>query len=468
MSALWRVCVASALLLGTPGIAAAWDAAADVSFTLDNGVRGALTAWSGERVAAVTIQVDAGSRDDPAGAPQLAHLVEHLMFRFDHDGVDHGTRLAELGAVGNAFTGPDATRYVTIVPASELDELLRLQAACFGGLPEGIDEADVEAEKAVLLREESERTVDNPWGELGPVIMQRLFPEDHPYHLARVLDVDAFDRIGLADVERFWTDHYGPGAITVAVVGDVDAAAVKARVSQLFGSLPGRAQAKRPVAVVPRPAAGRFHYVRQESDWSRLYLSWVTPPAVGTEACAWRTIEPLLLAGKPSWLVRELHEDDKIAWVDGAWRRFDLAGVFTLEIAYPLSSSLAEVLSALRSGLARQQKEGVVRREMQLASWRAWLEIREALEAPLQLASWLAGRWPRSQGAPDSYDDLVREWGDLEFSEVERIVDAVLQPEGMSIVLAGPRLELPPRSVWSPITSLDLDLDEGDDEEDDK
>jgi zinc protease len=456
-----------AVALGLPGIAGAWEPGADLSFSLDNGVQATVTAWPGEQVAAVVIRVDAGSRDDPDYAPQLAHLVEHLMFRVHHGEADVAARLADLGAVSNAFTGPDSTSYVVVVPAANLDEVLALEAARFGGLPGGIDESDVAAEREILLREESERTVDNPWGELGPLIMQRLFPSEHPYHLDRSLDVETFGRIGLADVERFWTARYDPASLRIAVVGDVEPAAVQVKIASLFGQLEARPVAARPHAERPEEVAGRFHYVQRSSDWSWLYLSWVTPAAHGIEGRAFGLLEPLLLDGAHPWLLRELYEDDAVVRAAGSWQRYDLAGVFTLEIAYPSSSSLAEVLSALRSGLARMDREGVALRDLQIATWQTWLASREALESPLALASWLARHGANADRRTDPWAERVESLKEVRVADVERALRTWIKPEGMSIVLAGPRLELPARSVWDPLTGADLDLDDEDDEHDD-
>jgi hypothetical protein len=56
---------------------------------------------------------------------------------------------------------------------------------------------------------------------------------------------------------------------------------------------------------------------------------------------------------------------------------------------------------------------------------------------------------------------------EVRVADVERALRTWIKPEGMSIVLAGPRLELPARSVWDPLTGADLDLDDEDDEHDD-
>ena len=62
------------------------------------------------------------------------------------------------------------------------------------------------------------------------------------------------DAASLEDVEKFFNDYYGPNNAVMAIVGDVTAAEVFAKVEKYFGALPSR-----PVPPRLRPQRGPEH-----------------------------------------------------------------------------------------------------------------------------------------------------------------------------------------------------------------
>src|SRR5262249_32892691 len=109
------------------------------------------------RVNLVSVEVRyfVGSADDPPGKTGLAHLVEHVMFarRLAPGGPEIAERLSATALRFNASTGWDATHYNAIGLAPRLDDLLAIEAARMAGGCEGIDEAAVARERAVVLEE---------------------------------------------------------------------------------------------------------------------------------------------------------------------------------------------------------------------------------------------------------------------------------------------------------------------------
>ena len=70
-----------------------------------------------------------GSDADPIGLEGMAHLIEHLWFRSVQEGEPKvWDMLDEMGAVLNAFTSVDVTAYMTVVPNTALEEVLKLRS----------------------------------------------------------------------------------------------------------------------------------------------------------------------------------------------------------------------------------------------------------------------------------------------------------------------------------------------------
>lgn len=94
---------------------------------LDNGLRTRLLQRPDTALAAVVVDVAAGSHDEPASFPGMAHFLEHLVFlgsrRFSPgDGLIPFVQ--RLGGRVNATTRARNTRYFCEVPVACLDEAL--------------------------------------------------------------------------------------------------------------------------------------------------------------------------------------------------------------------------------------------------------------------------------------------------------------------------------------------------------
>ena len=77
--------------------------------------------------------VRVGSMDEVDGTSGVAHVLEHMMFKGTPT-VKAGRILPPRGGAGraeNAFTGRDNTGYYQQIPASRLEDVMRLEADRF-------------------------------------------------------------------------------------------------------------------------------------------------------------------------------------------------------------------------------------------------------------------------------------------------------------------------------------------------
>jgi predicted Zn-dependent peptidase len=97
---------------------------------LENGARVILIPVPGATRVGVEVVHRMGSLEEPAGMPQLAHLVEHLTCYGATRGLKEGEAFATGMARGstNAETLADITRYEHEAPAEDLERILTLEA----------------------------------------------------------------------------------------------------------------------------------------------------------------------------------------------------------------------------------------------------------------------------------------------------------------------------------------------------
>ncbi len=98
--------------------------------TLPNGLRVVLNPDPTSPTVGVSVTYDVGSRNEAACRSGFAHLFEHLLFqgsRHVKKG-QHFTLVSERGGSLNGTTAADRTNYFEVVPASELELTLWLEA----------------------------------------------------------------------------------------------------------------------------------------------------------------------------------------------------------------------------------------------------------------------------------------------------------------------------------------------------
>jgi zinc protease len=101
------------------------------------------------------------------------------------------------------------------------------------------------------VRNERRQREDNrPYAKARFAMYEALYPEGHPYRYEVIGRHEDLERASVDDVKKFFRTWYVPANATIAIVGDIDAAATKQLVEKWFGSFP---KSEKPV-VVPVPA----------------------------------------------------------------------------------------------------------------------------------------------------------------------------------------------------------------------
>ena len=119
-----------------------------VRSTLGNGLRVVIVRNTTAPVVTVQMNYLAGSNESTTGFPGTAHALEHMMFRGSPglSGDQINAILTGDGGESNAFTSQTDTRYISTVPASDLEPMLRLEALRMRGID--CDERQWELERS--------------------------------------------------------------------------------------------------------------------------------------------------------------------------------------------------------------------------------------------------------------------------------------------------------------------------------
>ena len=102
---------------------------------------------------------------------------------------------------------------------------------------------------AASSRTRSARATTSPAGWSFYEVLEKLFPEGHPYHHTTIGSMADLDAASLADVKQWFRDKYGPNNAVLVLAGDIDAAEARPLVEKYFGAhraRPGQQSGRRP------------------------------------------------------------------------------------------------------------------------------------------------------------------------------------------------------------------------------
>lgn len=280
-----------------PGVAAAQSAAPlpalvkDVkipnqTFKLANGLTVIVHEDRKAPIVAVSVWYNVGSKDEPQGKTGFAHLFEHLMFNGSENlPDDYFKYTTEIGATDlNGTTSFDRTNYFQTVPKAALEKALFMESDRMGYLLGAVTQAKLDNQRGVVQNEK--RQGDNrPGGLTQYEIFGNLFPAGHPYHHTPIGSMADLDAASLADVQKWFTDNYGPNNAVLVLAGDINAAEARPLVQKYFGAIK-RGPVNTPAMAAVPPANGKTIVMKDRVPATILTRTWAIPGMLDKQTAA--------------------------------------------------------------------------------------------------------------------------------------------------------------------------------------
>ena len=357
------------------GPALAQDAARAQKFTLANGMTLIVQPDRRAPTAVHMLWVRVGSMDEVDGTSGVAHVLEHMLFKGTRQlkAGEFSRRVAALGGRENAFTSLDYTGYFQQIPASRLEDVMKLEADRFAN--NRWPDAEFTKEIEVVKEERRLRTEDNPRALLYETLNATAFTAS-PYRRPIVGWMSDLDSMTPDDARAFYRQWYVPGNAVVVVVGDVDVAQVRRLAEHYYGHLKPRAVPARKPRSEPPQAGLRRVQVQAPAEQAYVALAFKVPglrsldtadPA-NNDALALTVLAAVLDGYSGARLERALTQGaDRVA--DSAGASNGLMGrgpqLFVLDGVPAPGKTAAQVEAALREQVARIAREGISAAELE-------------------------------------------------------------------------------------------------------
>jgi zinc protease len=412
--------------------------------TLDNGLDVLVVEMPEFKdVVNINVLILAGSRNEiEAGRSGLAHLFEHIAFRhrYEDPSQSYDNRIEQLGAFDNAWTWFDVTYYHPVSFASNLEELIALQAERFVSMD--FSERIYRTEAGAVLGE-YRRIASDPSLRMDEVLIDLAYGPEHGYghttmgYLADVQDMPNSYTSGKA----FYETYYRPNNAVLLVTGDVQAEEVFRLAKMHFGPWQrGEIPELPDVQPFQGPKQG---YVPWQADVPPRLIWAYLVPAFDPESREGAVLQllPELIAGETSPLYQKLRYELQLATEMAVQRRsaegfdgrlletalrldkekFDRQGGVLFEQAQELLQAGFQDLHSF------SQRPGAAETLAALKS-RYRYDLLAALNSPHNVAETLAGYY-RFQRDPNVLQTLVDSVQRIEPADVDAYASRYLVPE---------------------------------------
>ncbi|WP_296449228.1 M16 family metallopeptidase [Rhodoferax sp. UBA5149] len=351
-------------------------------FTLTNGLTVIVKPDRRAPTAVHMLWVRVGSLDEVDGTTGVAHVLEHMMFKGTPTVKpgEFSRRVAALGGRENAFTTKDYTGFYQQIPASRLEDVMKLEADRFAHNQWADEEFAKELE--VVKEERRLRTEDNPHALMHEAINATVFVAS-PYRRPVVGWMSDLQAMTPGDVRDFYRRWYVPANAAVVVAGDVDVAQVRRLAEKYYGVLPARAVPVRKPREEPVQVGIRRMDFKAAAEQAYVSLAFKVPglrslsgPSAGlqestregdSDALALTVLAAVLDGYSGARLDRALTQGehrvaDSAGASNGLWGRGPQ--LFTLDGVPAQGKTAAQVELALREQVARIAREGVTEAEL--------------------------------------------------------------------------------------------------------
>jgi zinc protease len=311
--------------------------------------------------------------DEVDGSTGLAHILEHMMFKGTKDVKpgEFSRRVAALGGRENAFTTRDNTGFYQQIPASRLEDVMKLESDRFAHNQWPDDEFKRELE--VVKEERRMRTDDNPHAQLFEQLSAAAY-EASPYRRPVVGWMGDLDSMVPDDARNFYHRWYVPANAAVVIAGDVDVAKVRQLVAKYYGSIPARAVPVRKPRDEPEQAGIRRIEFKAPADQAYVALAFKVPQLRNfddtqdnNDALALTVLAAVLDGYEGARLDRALTQGtdrvaDSVSAGNGLWGRGPQ--MFTLTGVPAKGKTTEQVEAALRAEVAKVARDGVSEAEL--------------------------------------------------------------------------------------------------------
>lgn len=289
-------------------------------YSLENGLRVVLAPDDSSPNVALSVTYDVGSRNERPGLRGFAHLFEHLMFQGSRNVQqgDHFRLIAAHGGRTGSNTTTELTRLTTVLPASDLELGLWLEADRMNSL--ALSQRKFDGQRRVVQEEYRSRVTNRAY-ETGRLRLYQLaFQGYPPYERPAIGAIEDLDGATIAWVRSAFGNYYAPNNAVLTLAGRFDSATARQLVATHFGDIRKKTIPEYSAPPKPRQTSERLSVIEDaNAKTPGVYYGWLIPPARTADHLALEVASAILARGEGSVLHEALVLQKAMAEEISSW-----------------------------------------------------------------------------------------------------------------------------------------------------
>ena len=334
------------------------------TFELDNGLRVVLHEDHSDPLVHVDVTVHVGSAREELGKSGFAHFFEHMLFQGSENVGDdeHFRIVSEAGGTLNGSTNSDRTNYFETIPSNQLETVLWLEADRMGFLLPAVTEEKFENQRETVKNERGQNYDNRPYGLLGEITDEALYPAGHPYSWQTIGYIDDLNRANLDDLKNFFLRWYGPNNAVLTIGGDFEVETTLEWIVKYFGPIPRGPDVADPVYEPVTLDEDRYISMEDRVALPRLQMTWPTVYRFHEDEAPLDVLYTIVGSGRTSLLYKNLVRNGLAVNANARHGCAELACDFNMS-AQPnpaQGAGLADLERIMRESLVEFEERGVL------------------------------------------------------------------------------------------------------------
>ena len=253
-----------------------------------------------------------GSQNEILGKTGMAHMLEHLSFKYTKNLAEgeFDTIVKKGGGVNNASTGFDKTHYYIKTTSKNLPKTLELFSELMHNLL--LKDDEFQKERDVVAEERRLRTDNSPMGYLYFRLFNTHFVY-HPYHWLPIGFMEDIRSWKIEDIRKFYESYYQPKNAILVVAGDIEPENVFKEAQNYFGKLENKNEIPNLEIIEPKAdGAKRVELKKESNKVDTIAIAYSIPNFAHEDQPILSLISQILSGGKSSRFDSELVDKKRL------------------------------------------------------------------------------------------------------------------------------------------------------------
>ena len=409
---------------------------------LPNGLKIVISEAHAAPTATVAVYYGIGFRVEPKGQTGFAHLFEHMMFQGSEHvkKFEHAKIVEANGGNLNGSTRLDYTNYYETLPSDRVETALWLEADRMRSLD--VSDENLKNQQNVVSEEVRVNVLNQPyalfeWLDLWQNANQNWLNAHNFYG-----DLHDIEAAKIDDVRKFFKTYYAPNNAVLAIVGDVDPAAVRKMVDKYFASIPQQIIPKRPdISEPPQTTAKNVRQTDKLANVPAFAIGWHMPDQQSAGYAPAVLMNLILQGDDGSRFYQRLVKDKQISidWSGGInfelGNEFDFDGPMLLvsRTTYKPGHTADEIIREVDAVVHDLQQKGPTARELADAKVRFRSNLYDALETTAGKANLLAA-FALFRDDPSQINKVLPVFDAVTAAQIQSVAQKFLVPENRTTI----------------------------------